>query len=241
MRINELLVEEQIDELSLAPIGRGIGKVASGVGKVVGGVKGAVQGAKNAYAQGKNQAYQGTLNTVSGGAPQAGGGQPVATPAQNGTTQTTAPQAGTTNTQQTTQPSANTQPQAAGTSTTPQQASQQQTAQAPTAPQGQTNTAEPNGRVEPKMDNTPPAQGGMSTQTPTAPANNEPPGMKGPEIAAELDKVWKKATANQGSMTGSPQVRNQITAMAKGAGMTGQTIPESKQVGYRSRFLGLDI
>jgi hypothetical protein len=57
MRINELLVEEQVDEISLAGIGRGIGKavggVAQGVGAVAGGIAGIPGAVKKGFQAGK--------------------------------------------------------------------------------------------------------------------------------------------------------------------------------------------
>jgi hypothetical protein len=55
MHISELLAEQQLDELSLAGVGQGIGKVANTVGKAVGNVAGAYQGAKDAFNQGRTQ------------------------------------------------------------------------------------------------------------------------------------------------------------------------------------------
>jgi hypothetical protein len=65
--------------------------------------------------------------------------------------------------------------------------------------------------------------------------------MKAGEIVKGLQDVWGKATASQGSQTGSPAVQNQIRDMAKAAGMAGQTISENKKVKFRSNFLGMDI
>ena len=56
MRINELLIEsEQLDEISLAGIGKGIGAAASAIGRGVGNIKGAWQGAKDAYTQARDR------------------------------------------------------------------------------------------------------------------------------------------------------------------------------------------
>jgi len=88
------------------------------------------------------------------------------------------------------------------------------------------------GKVEPTME---PAQGQQ------APAAEEPPkatAMKGDQIAGELKGVWDKASADQGSMTGSPQVQQQIIAMAKAAGLAGRKI-ESRQ--FYSKFLKQNI
>ena len=57
MRINELLVEDQVDEISLSGIGRGIGKavggVAQGVGAVAGGIAGIPSAVKKGFQAGK--------------------------------------------------------------------------------------------------------------------------------------------------------------------------------------------
>jgi hypothetical protein len=108
MRINELIVEsQQIDELSLAGVGRGIGKAANMAGKAVGGAVGGTVAAAKQFGSGVKQGYQGASNTV-------GGVQPA----------TTAPTQQTPTTQQTAQ----------GATTPATTAPTQQTAQgAPTA------------------------------------------------------------------------------------------------------------
>ena len=79
MRINELLSENnQLDELSLAPLGRAIGKGVGAVGSAVGGVKGAWQGAKDQYTQSRDAAQVAARNTVGGSAAQ--GTAPATTP-----------------------------------------------------------------------------------------------------------------------------------------------------------------
>ena len=84
MRINELLVEnEQLDELSLAGIGRGIGAVAGAIGRGVGNVQGAWQGAKAAYNQNKDTAANKAARNVAHG----GGAQMSKTSAPGGTAQ----------------------------------------------------------------------------------------------------------------------------------------------------------
>ena len=60
MKINQIIVEaEQLDELGLADVGRGIGsvagKTAQGLGAVAGGVKGAWDAAKSGYQSGKSK------------------------------------------------------------------------------------------------------------------------------------------------------------------------------------------
>ena len=57
MRINELLVEQQLDELGLGDVGRaaakGVGGLAKGIGATVGGVQGAWDAAKHGYQVGR--------------------------------------------------------------------------------------------------------------------------------------------------------------------------------------------
>jgi hypothetical protein len=72
MRINELIVESQeIDEVSLAGIGRGIGKAANMAGKAVGGAVGGTVAAAKQFAAGAKQGYKGS-NSAVGGTPVAG-------------------------------------------------------------------------------------------------------------------------------------------------------------------------
>lgn len=67
MRINELIVEsQQIDEISLAGIGKGIGKAANVAGKAVGGAVGGTVAAAKQFGQGVKQGYQGSKATVGG-------------------------------------------------------------------------------------------------------------------------------------------------------------------------------
>ena len=54
MRVNDLIVEsEQLDELTAADVGRGVGKVAKGAGAVAGGVAGAWDAAKKGFQSGR--------------------------------------------------------------------------------------------------------------------------------------------------------------------------------------------
>jgi hypothetical protein len=69
MRINEIIVEQQIDELSLAGVGKGIGSAAGAIGRGVGNIKGAWQGAKDAYTQGRDQAARIAQRNVSRAGP----------------------------------------------------------------------------------------------------------------------------------------------------------------------------
>jgi hypothetical protein len=68
MRINELLIEnQQIDELSLAGVGKGVGNVIRGTSTAIQGAKGAWQGAKDAWQQGKDSGtYDKARAAVSG-------------------------------------------------------------------------------------------------------------------------------------------------------------------------------
>jgi hypothetical protein len=67
MRINELIVEsQQIDEISLAGIGKGIGKAANVAGKAVGGAVGGTVAAAKQFGSGVKQGYQGSKATVGG-------------------------------------------------------------------------------------------------------------------------------------------------------------------------------
>ena len=95
MRINELLVEEQLDEISLSGIGKGLGNFAKGAANAVGGVAGGIaaipgqikQGYKagNAYVSG--QAQPDTPNSQTTATPSATGTPPAsgATPPANAT------------------------------------------------------------------------------------------------------------------------------------------------------------
>lgn len=65
MRINEIILEnEQLDELSLAGIGRGIGRVATGVGKTVGGAVGGARAVGANIRTGYQKGYQGAQDSV---------------------------------------------------------------------------------------------------------------------------------------------------------------------------------
>jgi hypothetical protein len=87
-----------------------------------------------------------------------------------------------------------------------------------------------------------PVQNNQQQQT-TPPTDNQQQqlqkssAMNATAIAGELKGVWDKARADQGSAIGDGRVKQQITAMAKDAGMTGMKI---ESVGY-SRFLGMDL
>jgi len=242
MRINELILEqEQLDELSLAGIGRGIGAAAGAIGRGVGNVQGAWQGAKAAFNQGKDAtANKAARNVAHGGGAAMGKTGAPAAPATAPTAAPTAP-AGDGNIvggevasnnllararQGTTQDPNATPPAAPAAGGQP----------APTAPAASPTDAVPAaGAAAPAA----PAAPEAPAAEPAAPA--APAGMKADEIVKGLSDVWSKATASQDSQTSSPKVQQQIKAMGKQAAMTGQTIAESKRVGFRSNFLGMDI
>jgi hypothetical protein len=69
MRINELLETQQVDEISLAGVGKGIGNVAGAVGKGIGGAVGGTIAAAKRFGQGIKQGYKGASATVGGTAP----------------------------------------------------------------------------------------------------------------------------------------------------------------------------
>lgn len=114
MRINELIVEsQQIDELSLAGVGKGVGNVIRGTSSAVQGAKGTWQGAKDAWNQGKTAGTYDKARAAVSGIPtnQAAptGTQPVTPPASAATTPAptaTAPTATTTPAPTTTTPAA---------------------------------------------------------------------------------------------------------------------------------------
>lgn len=103
MRINELLVEQQLDELGLGQVGRAIGKgvggLAKGIGATVGGAVGAWDAAKQGYQAGRatvggtGVTGQGPNATVGPNRTAPSGTQPgtTTTPATQSTVQTTTP------------------------------------------------------------------------------------------------------------------------------------------------------
>jgi hypothetical protein len=100
-------------------------------------------------------------------------------------------------------------------------------------------TPTPNTTPAPNPNTTPP-QPQNAAPEPAAPA-----GMKADEIVKGLSDTWGKARASQDSMTSAPAVQQQIRAMGKEAGMTGQTFENRKSkksvVEFRSNFLGMEI
>ena len=216
MRINELILEqEQLDELSLAGIGRNIGATAGAIGRGVGNVQGAWQGVKAAYTQGRDASANKAARNVAhgGGAAMGKGGAPA---------------------QPTARPTA-AAPASDGNIVGGEVASNNLLARA-----RQGTTQDPNAQ--------PPAQAPAAAAPaaapapePAAPSATAPAGMKASEIVQGLTDVWGKARASQDSKTSAPQVQQLIKQMGKEAGMAGQTIAESKRVGFRSSFLGMDI
>ena len=107
MRINEIIVEQQLDEgplgSAVGAVGRGIGKVIGGVAKGVGAIAGIGAGAKRAFQKGKQASTdviggtgQGADAPVQKAAPAAapaGGGTSAAQPAASGAAQGGAPAA----------------------------------------------------------------------------------------------------------------------------------------------------
>lgn len=71
MRLHEVLTEDQLDEISLGGIGRGIargaGAVARGVGSVVGGVKGTMAGIGKSYTTSRDRAYAAGMSAAGPG------------------------------------------------------------------------------------------------------------------------------------------------------------------------------
>ena len=95
MRINEIIVEQQLDEgplgSAVGAVGRGIGKVIGGVAKGVGAIAGIGAGAKKAFAKGKQASTdviggtgQGADAPVQKAAPAATAAAPAAAPAGGG-------------------------------------------------------------------------------------------------------------------------------------------------------------
>ena len=96
MRINEIIVEQQLDEgplgSAVGAVGRGIGKVIGGVAKGVGAIAGIGAGAKKAFQKGKQASTdviggtgQGADAPVQKAAPAATAAAPAAAPAGGGT------------------------------------------------------------------------------------------------------------------------------------------------------------
>jgi hypothetical protein len=240
MRINELILEQQqqLDELNLKGLGQGLGKAIGGV------AGGAVQGVKNVWS-GMKQGYQSGQDALKpDGTPAAPsapstGGAPAA-PTSTGTAPTgNAPVS-----------NAGTAPNEIGGNNLLARA-QQGTTQDPNAPkqpapqgeqppaQGQEAPAAPTAQ-EPAA----PAGAAPAAQEPAAPAG--PPAMKAAEIVQGLNDIWSKATANQDSQTSSPQVQQQIIAMAKQAALAGRKIENRKHtrpavVEFHSKFLGMSL
>jgi hypothetical protein len=72
-------------------------------------------------------------------------------------------------------------------------------------------------------------------ETPAEPeAPGEPAALKSDDIVGQLKGFWDKVTANQENPTSSPQVQQQLIAMAKGAGLATQTF-ESKVLSKKTK------
>ena len=251
MKINDLF-EEQQDE----GIGSALGKVAGGIGKAVGGAVGGARAIGSAAKAGYKAGHAGAQQSILGQTfPDAnlnpGGNAPAqqgAQAQQAGTAPAQGQQQAAPAVQQDTAPVQNQQDAPArqdagfgfnGQTGEPFQSQEERDAYfkergRPDPRKAQQTAAPEQGKVEPTMDQSQAPAGGQQQQQ--APA--KPAAMKGSEIAGELKGVWDKASADQGSMTGSPQVKQQIIAMAKAAGMTGMKI-ENRQ--FYSKFLGQNI
>jgi hypothetical protein len=233
MRINELILEQQLDELNLKGLGQGIGKAIGGV------AGGAVQGVKNVWS-GMKQGYQSGQDALKpDGTPAAPsapstGGAPAA-PTSTGTAPTgNAPVS-----------NAGTAPNEIGGNNLLARA-QQGTTQDPNAPKQPAPQGEQPPAQEPAAPTAqePAAPAAPTAQEPAAPA--EAPAMKAAEIVQGLTDIWGKATANQGSMTSSPQVQQQLIAMAKDAGLAGRKVESRNNkkkvvVEFHSKFLGRNL
>lgn len=133
MRVKDILTEEQLDELSMGDIGRGIargaGKVAGGVGSLVGGVKGTASGMKQSYTAARDAAYAAGKSSASP--------YDYSTPAGNQSTTVNQPPLSTppaSATQTATNPVSQTPPSTKPASTTPASQSAGKPAGAATAP-----------------------------------------------------------------------------------------------------------
>jgi hypothetical protein len=80
----------------------------------------------------------------------------------------------------------------------------------------------PTGKVDPTLDPEKPGEEPAGQETkPEQPG--EPAALKSDDIVGQLKGFWDKVTANQENPTSSPQVQQQLIAMAKGAGLATQT------------------
>ena len=121
-------------------------------------------------------------------------------------------------------------PQAGGTATSGTTAA----SMSPTTPSASLGTASPSAPSATVTPSTAAAPQSVAAQSTTNAPVVGP--MRATEITSKLQSVWGQATADQGSETTSRAVQSQIKAMAKQAGMTGQTIAE-----FHSKFLGMHI
>ena len=231
MRINELILEQQLDELNLKGLGTGLGKA---VGAVAGG---AVQGAKNVWS-GAKQGYQAAQQAMApdgadtSSAASGGWGTPTpTTPAPTTNTPAPAP----TNTGGPGEVASNnllaraqqgtTQDPAAQTATTPP---------APTTP-APTTTEPP---VDPKVDQQSKiGVGQINKIIPTLRTRDLNSVKK--NVDATLAKKAKPAPAAAPATT-APATPTQAELDADHERMASGT-NESKVVVFRSKFLGMDI
>ena len=214
MRINELLTEDQLDELSLKGVGRGVGNVIRGTSSAINGVKGAWQGAKDAWAQGKQSGSYDTARSAISGTDQP--------PASNTTTANTSPQQST---------------QAAPTSTNQTQPADSQT------PTNGGNEVDQILQMVSKLDPAAKKEivskiqsQSAATQTPTNPSD---PNYSGGQTQGNVPKVnysFKAPTKPTQSQTnpsaGQQEPEDDNPNIVKG---------NNEDVGFRSSFLGMDI
>lgn len=216
MKINELILEQkQLDELNLAGVGKGIGDIARGAGAAVQGIKGAWDGAKDAYAQGKGAGYYDKArDVVRGNSPRI---DPNA-PADN----TSAPVAGTTS-------------GGAAGAFSQQPAPQGNTAPAPSAPQA----AAPAGGAA-----------GQFSQQPAAPAQQGRVGVPAGKKAVDQAVTTVQSVRSDRRPQVIQYAKQKVDALAQQAAKPAPAddnpnivkgTNESKIIGFRSNFLGMDI
>lgn len=265
MRINELIVESQeIDEVSLAGIGRGIGKAANMAGKAVGGAVGGTVAAAKQFASGAKQGYQGS-NSAVGGTPAAGASavdvdqikaqiaqkqkeikslQSQITATEPGIGQATNTVGATaTNTPAAQTPAQGVAPAAQEPAVEPGIGQQQNTVGA-TATNTEQPVADPAGRIDPTMD---------PAQQPAAPAGQPPtpagaPAATAPKMTAKDQNALKaRLKAKQGTAAKTQTGFNQYVQGGGGSTMAGadaQGNPVFKQnvqresLEFYSNFLG---
>ena len=185
MKINQILSEQELNELSWKDIGKGIGRTAGAVGTGIGGVKGAVKGVKDAYTASRDKAAKSSQQTIG----RAGGAKYPA--------KSTAPAQPTANTTVDAQPTANTTVDAQPTQVNTQVSSQVKNLRSQAA-------------LLNKQADDLERSGGASTQTtasdPTAPdannmANQALGGLAG--VIKGAQNAWERGARGPGEAWGS--------------------------------------